>query len=229
MNRVHSRLIAITGGSGAGKSWLADRLQQLLPGRVGRLRLDAFYRDRSHLSPQRRAGINYDDPRSLDWPLAISALQGLKEGRGVVVPVYDFATHSRARRTQVVHPTAVVLVEGLWVLRHRPARQLFDLSIFLDCPRPRRLAWRTARDTIERGRTARSVRLQFQETVAPMHERHVEPQRKHADLILRQPLNAAEVDQLFDRLFTVLAADVIYPASKRLVLREQARSLLAGG
>ena len=30
MNRVRPKLIAIAGGSGSGKSWLAERLQELL-------------------------------------------------------------------------------------------------------------------------------------------------------------------------------------------------------
>ena len=48
-------LVAIVGGSGAGKSWLADRLQSILGTKSARISLDDFYRDRPGLTPARRA------------------------------------------------------------------------------------------------------------------------------------------------------------------------------
>ena len=226
MNRVRPRLIAITGGSGSGKSWLAERLQELL-GHAQRLSLDAFYLDRSRLSAGRRARINYDHPRCIDWPLAVHVFQQLKAGRPVSVPHYDFATHSRIAGSNILTPSPLFLVEGLWLLR-RPMRRMFDLSIFLDCPAQRRLGWRIARDTVERGRSAESVRQQFCATVAPMHDVYVEPQAGHADLVLRQPLNTKSVERLFDRVWSLVAADAIYPDSKRVSLLDRAKKLLVG-
>ena len=227
MNRVRPRLIAVTGGSGSGKSWLAERLQILLGGQVERISLDAFYLDRSHLSPERRARINYDHPRCIDWASALEVVQQLKIGGPVRVPQYDFATHSRLATCRVVSPGLVFLIEGLWLLRRPALREMFDLSIFLDCPAGLRLDWRIARDTAARGRTAESVRDQFCTTVAPMHDQYVEPQRRHADLVLRQPLDAQSVEQLFDRIWSLVAADAIYPESKRISLWEKAQALLA--
>ena len=52
------------------------------------------------------------------------------------------------------------------------------------------------RDVEERGRSPRMVLAQFFNTVRPMHEAHVAPQREHADLVLRCEHNAgpAEAD-----------------------------------
>jgi uridine kinase len=226
MNRVRPRLIAITGGSGSGKSWLAERLQELL-GNAARLSLDAFYLDRSHLSAERRARINYDHPRCIDWPLAVHVFQQLKAGRPVSVPHYDFATHSRIAGSSPLPPSPIFLVEGLWLLRRPAVRCLFDLSIFLHCPAQCRLGWRIARDTVERGRSAESVRKQFCATVAPMHDLYIEPQARHADLVLRQPLNAESVERLFDRIWSLVAADAVYPDSKRVSLLDRAMKLMA--
>ena len=55
-----NRLVAIVGGSGSGKGWLADRLLRLLGDDAGHLSLDDFYRDCSHLPPDRRALVNFD-------------------------------------------------------------------------------------------------------------------------------------------------------------------------
>jgi uridine kinase len=226
MNRVRPRLIAITGGSGSGKSWLAERLQALL-GKAERLSLDAFYHDRSHLPAARRATINYDHPRSIDWSLAVGVFGRLRMGRPARVPHYDFATHGRAGAYKTVPPNPLFLVEGLWLLRRAEVRRMFDLSIFLDCPHHRRLDWRVARDVAERGRTEKSVRDQFCATVAPMHDRYVEPQRRYADIVLRQPLDAEGVELLFARIWDLVATEVVYPQSKLSALREKARALLA--
>ncbi len=79
MRTPHSpRLVALVGGSGAGKSWLADRLQRALGTDAGRLSLDDFYYDRSHLPPKRRAHVNFDHPRAIDWRSVERALKGCR-------------------------------------------------------------------------------------------------------------------------------------------------------
>ncbi len=88
-------LVAITGGSGAGKTWLADRLQHLLGKKAGRLSQDSFYRDWSHLPPAERGRVNFDHPDALDWAHFADSLHTLRSGRACRLPVYDFQTHSR--------------------------------------------------------------------------------------------------------------------------------------
>src|SRR5580700_8022235 len=150
-------LVAIVGGSGAGKSWLAGRIVAALGGRAGRVELDAFYRDRSYLSPERRARINYDHPRAIDWPGVERALGDCLAGRRTRLPRYDFQDHCRLRTTKLLQPKPIVLVDGLWLLRRPSLRRLFGLRIFLDCPARRRLSRRVARDARLRGRTPASV------------------------------------------------------------------------
>ena len=51
---MNAQLIAIVGGSGSGKTWLAGRLAEEFGGEAGRLSLDDFYLDLSHLPPAER-------------------------------------------------------------------------------------------------------------------------------------------------------------------------------
>ena len=74
MNR-QPKLVAIVGGSGAGKTWLADRLQQSFGKRAARLSLDDFYHDFSNLPHSRRTRVNFDHPRAIDWPRVETALR----------------------------------------------------------------------------------------------------------------------------------------------------------
>ncbi|HWF18289.1 MAG TPA: uridine kinase [Verrucomicrobiae bacterium] len=206
MNRARKKspripyLVAIVGGSASGKSWLTDQLQNLLGDKAARLSLDDFYRDRSHLPPGRRARINYDHPRAIDWQSVERVLQDCLAGRVARVPSYDFATHSRGSTSQSLRPKPVILMEGLWLLRRRSLRRIFNLSIYIDCPAKTRVARRMARDVALRGRTRESVRRQFMENVEPMHAVHVVPQARWADICLRTPIQKKDLLQLVEKL-----------------------------
>src|SRR4051794_20374770 len=124
-------LIAIVGGSGAGKSWLAERMQLELGDSAVRLSLDDFYRDRSHLPSQRRLRLNFDHPRAIDWAAFEDVLRDCVAGRTTRIPQYDFATSSRLPGTKTLRPKPLVLVEGLWLLRRPSVRRFFQLCLFI--------------------------------------------------------------------------------------------------
>jgi uridine kinase len=191
--KTRPQLVALVGGSGAGKSWLSRRLQRSLGLPVARLSLDDFYRDQSHLAPPLRERVNFDHPRAIDWQLAEAVLRECRAGRSVQVPRYSFVTHTRRRKFKVLKPRQVILVDGLWLLWRPHLRRLFDFRIFVHCPERLRLERRLERDLASRGRDQDSVRRQFKQTVARMHKEFVAPQARWADVVLRQPLNSKEV------------------------------------
>ena len=77
-------LIGITGGSASGKTTVANRVvAELNQPWVTLLSLDSFYKV---LSPEesRQAyanNFNFDHPDAFDWPLAMSTLERLREGK----------------------------------------------------------------------------------------------------------------------------------------------------
>lgn len=89
-------VIGICGGTGSGKTTLADRIiSALSPGSVLVLQQDHYYKDLSHLPPEERARRNFDHPDSIDTPLLIEDLRRLREGQSIDRPVYDFTKHQR--------------------------------------------------------------------------------------------------------------------------------------
>lgn len=206
-----TRLVAITGGSGAGKTWLAGWLQRALGTSAARLSLDNFYLDRSRLPREERAEINFDHPDAMDWPLFAQVLDDCRRGQPTRVPRYNFVTHTRLPVWDNFVPAPLLLVEGLWLLWQPHIRDRFDLKIFIDCADRLRLERRLARDVAERGRSAESVRTQFWKTVAPMHDQFVAPQAKYADIILQTPVANRELRGLVEimevELFTALARE----------------------
>ncbi|MFA6564839.1 MAG: uridine kinase [Verrucomicrobiia bacterium] len=177
-------LVAIAGGSGSGKTWLARRLRRQLGCNAGLVSLDDFYRDLSALSKRERDRRNFDDPAAIEWSLFLKTLARIKHGEPAAIPRYDFASHTRRPRTRLWTPKPIVLLEGLWLLREPRARRLYSLNVYLNAPDEVRLRRRVARDRKERGRSRASVLRQFRAHVEPMHERFVASQARHADIVL---------------------------------------------
>ena len=199
-------LVAIVGGSGSGKTWLAKKLLTALRGKGAHLSLDDFYRDRSHLPPDRRDKLNFDNPASVGWSEFERVLRDCSHGRETSVPCYDFKTHCRLHRCRTLKPKPIILVDGLWLLRRPAIRRLFRLRIFIECPVRTRLRRRLTRDLHSRGRTRAGVEVQFWETVEPMHRKFVLPQRCWADVIVRRKWHAREIAQLAARLCAFLTS-----------------------
>jgi uridine kinase len=178
-------VVGIAGGTGSGKTTVAHKLAAAMPqGRCVTIEHDAYYRDQSHLSPEDRAKTNYDHPSSLESDLLAAHLRELRAGKGVDAPVYDFASHNRAKHARRVEPARVIIVEGILVFVEAAVREQLDIKIFVDTDADIRLIRRIRRDLEQRGRTFASVRDQYYATVRPMHIEHVEPSKRWADLIV---------------------------------------------
>jgi uridine kinase len=188
--------VAIVGGSGSGKSWLAEHLALALAPNVCRLSQDDFYRDRAHLSPKRRARLNFDHPRALDWSAFERALECLARSKPASIPSYDFASHCRAALWKRIRPNCFVLVDGLWLLRRPSVRRRFGLRIFLNVDESTRLRRRLERDVKGRSRSRESVAEQFRRTVRPMHAMFVAHQLRWAQIVINGECSVHVVDAL---------------------------------
>jgi len=185
--------IGLAGGSGSGKTTIAEEVVERLEGRVALVHHDAYYRNMVDLSFDERTRLNYDHPSSLETELLISHLEELRSGLAIEQPVYDFTQHLRSEETKRIGPAQVVIVEGILVLSDAHLRSELDLKIFVDTDADLRLARRLQRDIAERGRSVDSVVTQYFATVRPMHLEFVEPSRRYADLIIPEGFNPAAV------------------------------------
>ena len=178
-------VIAVAGGTGSGKTTVANEiLQRVGAEHIAYIPHDAYYRDLSHLPPHERDQVNFDHPDSLETELLIEHLKELRAGRTVEIPEYDFTTHTRTQRTRRVEPAPVVLVEGILVFVERELRQLFDVKLYVDTDADVRFIRRLRRDIEKRGRSVESVCEQYLSTVRPMHMEFVEPSKRHANVII---------------------------------------------
>lgn len=206
MSHVDSLVIGIAGGSGSGKTTVAQEiLQRVGPERIAFLQHDSYYKDLSGLPPAQKAEVNFDHPNSLETDLLIQHIASLRDGKPVEVPIYDFSTHSRTSRTFTVQPRGVILVEGILIFTEPALRDMFDIKIFVDTDSDIRFIRRLERDLKERGRTTESVIKQYQATVRPMHMEFVEPSKRYADIIIPEGgHNTAALDMVVARVEALL-------------------------
>ena len=200
-------VIGIAGGSGSGKTTVAQSiLQRVGPDRISFLQHDAYYKDLSGLPLALRTEFNFDHPNSLDNDLMIRHIRLLKDSQKIEVPIYDFSTPTRTDRSYIVQPRPVILVEGILIFTESVLRDLFDVKIFVDTDADVRFIRRLQRDISERGRTTESVIKQYQATVRPMHLEFVEPSKRYADVIIPEGgFNTAALDMVVARIEAMLS------------------------
>lgn len=178
-------LIGIAGGTGSGKSTVAQEIYRSLSEEtIAVIEQDSYYRDQSHLSFEDRVKTNYDHPNAFDTELLVEHLKKLLKGEAIEKPVYDFENHNRRTETVRVEPRDILILEGIMILTEPEIRELMDIKIFVDTDADVRIIRRIQRDITERGRTIDSVIDQYMTTVRPMHLQFVEPTKRYADLII---------------------------------------------
>ena len=177
-------IIGISGGSGSGKTMLAEKLlDHFGADRAVIVGQDSYYRDHSHLPPKKRQEGNFDEPRAVELSLLARDLDKLRAGQAIEKPVYDYATHTRVG-SETVAPREIVILDGLFVLTDAKVRNRIDLGVFVSAPEEERVRRRVERDVRERGRTAEEITDRLKSSVLPMHETHVEPARHVADIVV---------------------------------------------
>jgi uridine kinase len=212
LNRTTPLVIGIAGGSGSGKTTVANAILE----RVGEQHIayiphDAYYKDLSDLEPNQRSQINFDHPHSLDTPLLIQQLLQLIHGNPIDMPVYDFKIHTRTEITVRINPQPVIIVEGILIFAEPELRELCDVKIFVDTDADIRFIRRLQRDIQERGRSVESVIHQYLTTVRPMHLDFVEPSKRYADVIIPEGgLNIVAMDMVVARIQTLLQSEKVH-------------------
>ena len=85
MGRPKALTIGIAGGSGSGKTTVAQEiLSRVGADRIAFLQHDSYYKDLSGLPPAQRAELNFDHPNSLETDLLTQHILALRDGSAVV-------------------------------------------------------------------------------------------------------------------------------------------------
>ena len=177
-------VIGIAGGTGSGKTTITRKLAEHFGSLVTVIYHDNYYKAHHQLTYEERAALNYDHPDAFENDRIASDLKALREGKVIECPIYDYTIHDRSENTLTIHPSKVILVEGIMIFYPKEIRDQIDIKIFVDADADVRILRRITRDVKKRGRSLDSVINQYLNTVKPMHEAFVEPSKRFADIII---------------------------------------------
>jgi len=175
-------IVGLAGPSGAGKTVFSSKVQSLIPG-CAVLSMD-MYNDASRL-----VDGNFDDPRLTDYDLLLQNIEGLRAGKTIKAPIYDFKTSTRTGYRTVEAPkSGIVLVEGIYALTSK-LRDRMDLRVSITGGVHFDLVKRVLRDISRSGQEPAEIIQQISETVYPMYKAFIEPDLKTAHLRIYNEFN----------------------------------------
>lgn len=177
-------MVGICGGSGSGKTTMANAIAKVFGDEVSIVTQDCYYKDFSHIGHAGQLSINFDHPDSIDWDLLRSDLEKLIDGEAICPPKRDFSTLAQLPGDQTLQASRIIVVEGILIFAVPEIRKLFDVRIFVDTDSDIRLLRRIKRDTLERGQSFEEICTQWEKTVNPMYWEFIEPSKRYAELII---------------------------------------------
>ncbi|XP_008795913.1 inorganic pyrophosphatase TTM2-like [Phoenix dactylifera] len=210
-------LVGVAGPSGAGKTVFTEKVLNFMPS-IALISMDN-YNDSSRIIDG-----NFDDPRLTDYDTLLENIHGLKEGKSVQVPIYDFKLSCRTGyRTVNVPSSRIVIIEGIYALSEK-LRPLLDLRVSVTGGVHFDLVKRVLRDIQRAGQEPEEIIHQISETVYPMYKAFIEPdlQTAHIKIINKfNPFSGFQNPTYILKSSRILSVDQI----KAVISKEHAESM----
>nr|KJB51108.1 hypothetical protein B456_008G201300 [Gossypium raimondii] len=205
-------LVGVAGPSGAGKTVFTEKVLNFMPS-IAVITMDN-YNDASRIIDG-----NFDDPRLTDYNTLLENIHGLKAGKPVQVPIYDFKSSSRiGYRTLEVPSSRIVIIEGIYALSDK-LRPLLDLRVSVTGGVHFDLVKRVLRDIQRAGQEPEEIIHQISETVYPMYKAFIEPDLETAHIKIINKFNP----------FTGFQNPTYILKSTRLVTLDQIKEVVSEG
>ncbi|XP_048136026.1 inorganic pyrophosphatase TTM1-like isoform X4 [Rhodamnia argentea] len=175
-------LVGVAGPSGAGKTVFTEKVLNFMPS-IAVISMDN-YNDSSRIIDG-----NFDDPRLTDYGTLLENIHGLKAGKPVQVPIYDFKSSSRIGYRNIEVPSSrIVIIEGIYALSEK-LRPLLDLRVSVTGGVHFDLVKRVLRDIQRAGQEPEEIIQQISETVYPMYKAFIEPDLQTAHIKIINKFN----------------------------------------
>lgn len=184
-------IIGIVGPSCSGKTTVCDIITDMFK-KDDNSPVTIISQDRYYKGGDTKT--NFDHPDAIDFEMMENDINKLKRGEQIEAPNYDFTTHKRTSKKTIIHPTSIIIVEGVLIFNSEALRDLFDLKVYVNALRELRYERRMTRDVEERGRDTLEVRTRYFRDVLPSNDHFVEPTMWYSDIVL---MNNKNIDKQF--------------------------------
>lgn len=184
---MKNKLIIVAGCSGSGKTTVSKTIRDSFKSTDAQIIcMDRFYKANVNMMPKvkKSGNPNFDHPDSFDWPLLKQCLKNLLNNKPTNIPVYDYSTHKRKAKMELVKPTKIIIFEGFLALYDDRFNDMAELKIYVDTSLDECFVRRLHRDQTERKRTVESIVHQWTESVKPMYDAYVKPRRWISDFLI---------------------------------------------
>ena len=176
------KIIAVTCGSGCGKTLFTNLLVERLQKKTAVLPLDNYYKDRPDQIPNDK--YDFDSPNAFDFDLYHKHLDLLNSGKSAQIPNFSYENGKREAGFTEIIPEEYLVIEGLHVLFLSKIRKLVSFSFFMDSPLEVAVCRRCIRDVHEYDVTAEYSLNQFLKFVRPSYFEYILPVKKYSDLVV---------------------------------------------
>ena len=176
------KIIAVTGGSGCGKTLFTNLLVERLQKKTTVLPLDYYYKDKPYQIPNDK--YDFDSPNAFDFDLYHKHLNLLNSGKSVRMPHFSYENGKREAGFTEIISEEYLVIEGLHVLFLSKIRELVSFSFFMDSPLEVAVCRRCIRDVHEYDVTAEYSLNQFLKFVRPSYFEYILPVKKYSDLVV---------------------------------------------
>lgn len=191
-------IIGICGGSGSGKTTLLNKLKaefkDLEPSIIS---LDNYYLPIEQQEKDENGKVNFDLPTALDRQKISADLSRVINGETIKIKEYHFNSPPDLISYITIHPSEIMIIEGLFILHYEEIRKLLEIAIFVQLDPEIQLQRRILRDSQTRGYSMDEILYQWENHVLPCYEYYIQPYQPHANYFFR---NDQFIDEDFERI-----------------------------
>ncbi len=191
-------IIGICGGSGSGKTTLLKRMSNELKHlKPCVFSMDNYYLPITKQLKDENGEYNFDLPTALDREKLHQDLYHLSTGQSIEVKEYHFNSPPNKTTLITLHPSPIIIVEGLFLFYYEEVKRMIDFSIFMEVDHTTQLDRRLYRDQETRGYSREAIIYQWENHVLPCFNMYLQPFEQEADFRFH---NDSRADDEFERL-----------------------------
>lgn len=200
-------IIGICGGSGSGKTTLLKRLAHTFKDKSPSVfSMDNYYLPIDLQAVDHNGEVNFDLPTALDKTQLVKDLQDLASGKPIEVKEYHFNAPPDKNVLITIHPSDLIIVEGLFLFHYAEVKELLDFSVFVDVNSKIQLDRRLYRDQETRGYSRDAILYQWEHHVIPCYEQFLEPYQTEASFIFH---NDERADEDYEALANIIQTELV--------------------
>jgi len=178
------KIVALTGGSGSGKSTVLNGLREHFSGEVTILSLDDYYRPKHELPKDDQGETNFDVPEVINYDDLLRDMRSLMEGNVVELDTYTYNKSAMSSERIQIKPAPWLILEGIFTLYHKEVREMVNIKAFIDASVATRLERRKHRDHTVRGYAPDEIQYQWDNHVRPSELQFIEPWKSKCDIVI---------------------------------------------